>query len=323
MEALQHLGLSLILALQTFSPALDAPMKFFTYLGRIEFYLILIPFVYWTIDRRLGMRMLLILILVDIVGTAFKLFFHQPRPYWIGGVQPLTEEASYGIPSTHASDSIAVLGYLAYRVKRTWLWILTVLVLFFIGLSRSYLGAHFPHDVLFGWLIGGLILWGFIRSEESVAAWARSKTPGMQIGMGFTISVAIILSGVLLRSLISGTADPASWSSYAAEARALRPFFTLSGALFGSISGYALMREYARFQTSGAWGRRILRYLLGMIGVVLIYFGLDILFGLIASDETIPGYVLRYIRYATATFWMTFVAPYLFLKLRLADTEAQ
>jgi len=321
MEALQQFGLSLIVALQTLSPALDAPMKFFTYLGRIEFYLIMIPFVYWTIDRRLGIRMLLILIVVDMVGIAFKLLFHQPRPYWIGGVRPLAEEASYGIPSTHASDSIAVLGYLAYRVKKTWFWIVTVVVLFFIGLSRLYLGAHFPHDVLFGWLIGGFILWGFIRSEESVAAWAKSKTLAMQIGMGFAISAAIILSGLLLRSLISGTADPASWSNYAIEARTLSPFFTLSGALFGSMSGYALMREYARFQTSGAWGIRILRYLLGIIGVVLIYFGLDLVFGLITADETALGYMLRYIRYATATFWMTFAAPYVFLKLRLAETE--
>ena len=323
MEPLQQFGISLIQALQTLSPSLDGLMKFFTFLGRIEFYLLIIPFVYWTIDKRLGMRTLLVLIFIDTAGMAFKLLFHQPRPYWIGGIKPLAEESSYGIPSTHASDSLAVGGYLAYRVGRTWFWIVTVVVLFFIGLSRLFLGAHFPHDVLFGWLIGAIVLWGFMRSAERVATWAKSKTLSTQIAVGFVISIAIILIGLLIRLLISGTSDPASWSNYASEARTISPFFTLSGALFGSVAGYAMMRQYARFQTSGTLGTRVLRYLVGIIGVVLIYFGLDVVFGLLTTDETTLGYALRYIRYAAATFWMTWAAPFVFLKIKLAEAEAQ
>jgi hypothetical protein len=56
MEALQQLGISLTQALQTLSPSLDGLMIFFTFLGRIEFYLLLIPFIYWTMDKRMGMR---------------------------------------------------------------------------------------------------------------------------------------------------------------------------------------------------------------------------------------------------------------------------
>lgn len=321
MEPLQQFGISLIQALQTLSPSLDGLMKFFTFLGRIEFYLLIIPLIYWTIDKRIGMRALSILIFIDTLGMAFKLLFHQPRPYWIGGVKQLAEESSYGIASTHASDSLAVGGYLAYRVKKTWFWLVIGVVLFFIGLSRLYLSAHFPHDVLFGWLIGGIVLWGFIRSADRVAIWAKSKTLTTQIVIGFLISIAIILIGALSRFLISGISDPAAWSSYATKARTISPFFTLSGALFGSIAGYGLMRQYARFQTSGTLGIRILRYLVGIIGVVLIYFGLDVVFGLLATDETTLGYVLRFIRYAAVTFWMTWGAPFVFLKIKLAEAE--
>ena len=321
MEPLQQFGISLIQVLQTLSPQLDGLMKFFTFLGQVEFYLLIIPFIYWTIDKRLGMRALLVLIFIDTAGVAFKLLFHQPRPYWIGGVKQLADESSYGIASTHASDSLAVGGYLAYRVKKTWFWIVTVVVLFFIGLSRLFLGAHFPHDVLFGWLIGAIVLWGFIKSADRASAWAKSQTLSMQIVIGFLISIAIILIGVLSRFLISGTVDPASWSSYATEARSISHFFTLSGALFGSITGYVLMRQYARFQTSGKWSTRVLRYIVGIVGVLLIYVGLDMIFGLIAPDETILGYVLRYIRYATATLWMTWAAPFVFLKMKLAEAE--
>ena len=54
----------------------------------------------------------------------------------------------------------------------------------------------------------------------------------------------------------------------------------------------------------------------------MIYTGLDILFGMIAADETILGYTLRYVRYASATFLVTFIIPWIFLKIRLAKRQA-
>jgi len=322
MDALQQLSISLIQALQTLSPSLDGVMNFFSFFGRVEFYLVIAPFIYWALDKRLGIRALLILITIDVVSASFKLLFHQPRPYWVGGVRGLAEEASYGIPSSHASDSLAVGGYLAYRAKKTWFWVVMGIILFFIGLSRLYLGVHFLHDVLFGWLLGGVILWIAAKRSEQIAAWARSKTLSAQIAIGFVVSGIVIVLGIMIRSIISGTPDPASWSSYSTDARSISHSFTLAGALFGSITGYALMRSQANFQHAENWGNRALSYVLGIIGLLLIYFGLDIAFGMIAADETIAGYALRYIRYALATFWVTFGAPWIFLKLKLAQPEA-
>ena len=296
-------------------------MNFFSFLGRIEFYLVIIPFIYWVIDKRLGIRALLILIAVDLVSASFKLLLHQPRPYWIGGVRDLAEESSYGIPSSHASDSLAVGGYLAYRSRQTWFRLAIVIVLFFIGLSRLYLGVHFLHDVLFGWLIGAVVLWIAALRSHQIAAWARSKTLSAQIAIGFVVSGIVIVLGILIRSIISGTPDPASWSSFSTDARSITHSFTLAGALFGAITGYSLMRSQANFHPAIDWGKRGSSYILGVIGLLLIYFGLDIAFGMIAADETIAGYALRYIRYALATFWVTFGAPWIFLKLRLALPE--
>ncbi len=321
MEALQQFGISLIQSMQTMSPALDGLMNFFTFLGRVEFYLIIIPFLYWAIDKRVGIRALLILLFVDAVGDVFKLLLHQPRPYWVGDVKQLTEEATYGIPSTHASDSLAVGGFLGSQLKRTWFWVVVILVLFFIGYSRLYLGAHFPHDVLFGWLIGAIVLWAFLKWADQVSSWANSKTLSTQIGTGFALSVGFILIGLLSHALIAGTPDTGPWLSFATKARSISQFFTLSGALFGAIAGYSLMRQSARFQSSGDWVKRGLSYLLGMIGLLVIYIGLDVVFASFAPDQTIPRYALRYIRYATVTLWVTFAAPWIFLKFKMAEAE--
>jgi membrane-associated phospholipid phosphatase len=321
MEQLQQLTFVLILALQKLSPALDGVMNFFTFLGKIEFYLLIIPFIYWAVDKRLGFRLLLVLITTDIFASTLKLLFHQPRPYWLGKILGLGAETSYGIPSSHASDSLAVWGYLAYRLNKKWLWIVISVFVFFIGLSRLYLGVHFLHDVVFGWLLGLFVIWVFIKAEDQVAGWANRQSILSQIGMGFVVSLLVVLIGQLVQVWLSGITDPPEWSSFAVQARTPSYTFTLAGSLFGAIAGYVLMKRYALFEDQGSGLQQLGRYVLGIVLLLVIYTGLDILFGMIAADETTLGYTLRYVRYASVTFLVTFIIPWVFIKIKLAKPE--
>jgi membrane-associated phospholipid phosphatase len=323
MEQLQQLSFVLILALQKLSPALDGVMNFFTFLGNIEFYLLIIPFIYWAVDKRLGFRLLLVLVTTYTLSSMFKLLFHQPRPYWLGKVLGLGAETSYGIPSSHSSGSLAVWGYLAYRLNKKWLWFLVGLFIFFIALSRLYLGVHFLHDVLFGWLIGLSVLWIFMKYEERVANWAGQKGLLTQIGAGFAVSILMLLAGQLIQAWLSGISDPPEWSSFASQARTPTYVYTLAGSLFGTIAGYVLMKRYAPFDNKGSGLQQLGRYALGIVLMLLLYSGLDILFAMIAADETALGYALRYLRYASVTFLVTFIIPWIFLRVRLANREVE
>jgi len=319
MDALYDFGIALIQALQTLSPALDGVMKFFSFLGRFEFYLVLVPLIYWAVNASLGMRLLLVLTVTDAFGTALKHLFHQPRPYWLGGVKELAQETSYGVPSTHASNSLAFWVYLGYQIKRSWLWFLAVIMIFFIAYSRLHLAVHFPHDVLVGWLYGGLVIYVFAKVEARVGAWAQKQSVLMLALVGLGASLAVILLGLAVLALISGTPDPEPWSRLASQARAPNNYFTLGGALFGAILGYALMRRNANFLPSQSWTRRGLSFLLGIIVTLLIYYGLDLGFAAITADDTPLGYLLRYVRYASVTLWVTYLAPWVFLKLSLVE----
>jgi len=321
-DALQAFGLELIRALQALSPALDGVMHAFTFMGKIEFYLLILPLIYWAVDHRLGFRLLLVLITLDLATATFKLLLHQPRPYWLGGVQALAEETTYGLPSAHASESLAVWGYLAYRLRRRWLSVVVAAFVVLIGVSRVYLAVHFPHDVVAGWLLGAALLWAFVAGERPLTDRAGRQTAAIQIALGLALALVVLLIGQGVQAALSGRSDPAAWSALAARARTPAYSFTLAGALFGAVSGYALMRRYAPFESGGVWLRRAARYSLGILGVLGLYFGLDALFGLIAADETAAGYGLRFVRYAAATFWVTGLAPWLFLRLRLADAPA-
>jgi membrane-associated phospholipid phosphatase len=322
MDAIYQFGIGLIHSIQTLSPALDGFMEGISFLGRIEFYLVFIPFIYWSIDRRIGVRALLLLIYTEFVAYSIKQLLHQPRPYWISDVKALSVEPSYGLPSSHASNTLSVIGYLALQAKKNWFWWFVGILLFLVGLSRLYLGVHFPQDVLIGWLIGFAVLWGITKWEGKVREWLDGKSLPVQIGLGFIDSLLIVLIGFIIRFYLNGTPDPASYSSYSADARTITHFFTIAGTVFGTVLGYALMRQHARFNTKGTWGKRIIRYVVGIVGVLVIYYGLDIFFATLAADESTLGYALRYIRYAAVPFWVTFLAPWVFLKTKLAEPEA-
>ena len=323
MNPILNLGIQLIQALQTLSPAFDQLMKALSFLGTIEFYLLLIPLIYWLVDAQLGMRALLVLVGADFLGVAFKQLLRGPRPYWVGGVKALAGETSYGIPSTHASDSLAVCGYLAYRLKKDWIWAIAILLVPLVGLSRLYLGVHFPQDVLGGWLVGLVVVVLFARLEARALSWLKKLPASRQIGLGFGISLLVILAGRLVAGLAASTPDPAAWASYGTAAGSISHYFTLAGTLFGAVAGFVLMQARARFQAKSPWLRQAGRYAVGILGLIVIYFALDQLFALIAGDETLAGYLLRYVRYASVAFWATFGAPWVFLKLKLCETAIE
>jgi undecaprenyl-diphosphatase len=91
-----------------------------------------------------------------ILDVSLKLAFHRMRPVPFVGVVPLT----YSFPSGHALSSFCFYGVLAglvcerveSRTIRTLVWSAAAALVFAIGLSRIYLGVHYPTDVLAGYI---------------------------------------------------------------------------------------------------------------------------------------------------------------------------
>lgn len=319
MIALNEFGIDLIQALQRLSPALDFPMQFFTFLGKVEFFMLFLPLIYWVVNAQFGFRVFILFLTTNLVSLGFKQFFHQPRPYWIGDVQPLSGEPTYAFPSSHASVSMSIWGFLAYQVQRRWMWISAAALIFLISISRLYLGVHFPQDILFGWVIGLVVLYVYAKNSATISAKVNARTLGFKIGLGFILSLVFLGVGFLMNSLIASTPDPASYAQYSTEARSLTLYLTLSGAFCGSFIGYFLMKRFTPFQAPESYIKKAAAYMVGIIGLLIILYGLDMLFSLLAEDESTLGYVLRYIRYGLTTLWAMFGAPWAFLKLKLAD----
>lgn len=109
-----------------------------------------------------------------------KLAFHRPRP----GIASLVQASGYSFPSGHAMASLAFYGMLAFLLwsyfresKTVYLGILFIGVLVLgIGISRIYLGVHYPSDVLAGyaaagvWLAGCIIARNTLKSNRGIGA---------------------------------------------------------------------------------------------------------------------------------------------------------
>ena len=327
-ENLPDLGMQIVLFMQGLGDWLIFPMRFFSFLGEEEFFLLVMPAFLWCISMALGLRIGLILLLADNLRIILKLALHTPRPFWVSAqVRALAFESSFGLPSGHATNAAAVWGLLAAYLRRPLALAILGLVIFLIGLSRVYLGVHFLGDVLAGWVAGFLLLWLFLRFETPVLAWLTRLSLWMRRMAAFTLSFAFVLAGALVRYSLGDWQMPAEWIENAAAAShqiletgplSLSGLMTSAGALFGLAAGAIWLSSRQGFDAGGTWGRRLLRYPIGLAGVILLWYGLG---AILPRGEFWLAYALRYMRYFLVGFWISGLAPQLFIRLGLARTS--
>ena len=158
-DSLIQNGIDFTLAVQAATGGLVALWEALSQLGSTEFYLLVMPLLYWCVDTGFGIRLALMLLLSSGINNVLKLAWHLPRPFWVAAeIQGYWWEPSFGAPSGHAQTPLALWGLAAAAVKRSWFTVLAVIIVLAIGFSRIALGAHFHFDVLTGWLLGGLAL---------------------------------------------------------------------------------------------------------------------------------------------------------------------
>ena len=123
--------------------------------------------------RREAVRFAIAVVAANLVDEAIKWGFHRVRPQpWFGVATP----ASYSFPSGHAFLSCVFYLLLAAAVARgaksRWrkraVCLAALALTLGIGLSRLYLGVHYPTDVLAGYLAAGAWLAGvsLVESER-------------------------------------------------------------------------------------------------------------------------------------------------------------
>ncbi len=293
MQDILKWGIAIIESVQSYrTPALDAIFQVVTFFGDEVFYLIAFPFILWCINRRLGMLLGLMTLSAAYVNLELKELIQQPRPYQLAPHVAVITAESYGMPSGHAQISIVFWGLVAHELKQSAAWIAAGFVSLIIGFSRVYLGVHFPTDVIAGWILGAMLL------AFGIAAFKKNFH-----AIEHTRPTVLVLIFVIL-PIILFFVDPSS-----SVAAAL-------GTLSGAGLGFILSQDALKNEIESSLSAKTVNFLLGIVGLFLIYAGLKALFP--TSDFWLIEDGFRFIRYWFCGLWIVWGAPKIFDQLQLA-----
>ena len=147
-------------------PALTILMQIASFLGSTLFLILLgisiVIILYLNKHRRGAIIFTITTIGASLLLVLLKLAFRRARPEpFFDTILP----ASYSFPSGHSLASFCFYGALAAiitaRVEKLWLkiivWTAAAILILLIGISRIYLGVHYPSDVLAGFIVG--LIW--------------------------------------------------------------------------------------------------------------------------------------------------------------------
>lgn len=165
------------------SPILTKVMKFFTFIGStsVVFTLsILMLIIFYFVLKQKNRLILFAIVMIGspIINFLLKQLFHRERPNF----HRLIEIGGYSFPSGHAMTAMTFYGIVCYLLwqriphmkgKFALLSLCSVFILM-IGMSRIYLGVHFPSDIIGGYF-GGIIwlmvtVYVFLRMQASKVA---------------------------------------------------------------------------------------------------------------------------------------------------------
>jgi len=171
------------------SPALTSVMKFFTDIGSggpvVVITIAILLFLFFVLKHR---RELLLFIFVlagsEVLNVALKSVFHRERPT----AHRLIAETGFSFPSGHSMGAFSLYGILAFLLwrhipiwwGRTLLLVFSCALILAIGVSRIYLGVHYPSDVLAGYLASGFWLGASIWSYQKYEEYAISKRQALR-----------------------------------------------------------------------------------------------------------------------------------------------
>lgn len=234
---------------ELFGGVLDSFMLKATALGESTVTYLLLAFVYWCVDKRIGQVMALNVSAACTWNQFIKWKCRVERP-WVRDERIIPVQKAiagaggYSFPSGHTTRAAAVWGTLGvslWKSKERIVGVLCGIILLVVAFSRNYLGVHTPQDVLVS-LLAGIIL---IFCVEKILGWAeKGKNRDLIVaGIGCLICFLPMLRAGCLSN---------------------------AGAGMGFLIGWLLERRFIQFETEDTWAHKCVKFIIGGAGIVFI-----------------------------------------------------
>lgn len=288
---------------------LTSIFTFFTICTEVPVITVLTGILYWCINKKAGQRTLFALCGSLNINAGVKNFVKMPRPIGTEGLESLRVETAtgYSFPSGHTQTATTFWTSMIYLFRKSWIYIVGLFMILGAGISRLYLGVHWPIDVIVGWAFGIALSILFIKLFDYID---DSKN--------YYILVGLMLIFGIFTYFIGG-----------------EDLYKMFGLYTGFALGYMVEDTYINFSTENesrrknifaktpsrneGLGKKILRFIVGIISLLAVYLLLnymeDIL--IVGKAEEIIN-IIKYLKYTFVVFWGMAGAPALFKLFRLA-----
>lgn len=269
------------------NPFWDTFFTLITNLGSETFYILAVTYIYWCLDKKLGIRLLFITMSSLYINEILKELFHTQRPIHVEGINPVLKKpvSEYSFPSGNAQVAAAFWTYLMKKTKDKKVYIIGWIIIILVAFSRVYLRVHWPIDVIGGILIaiGIVVLMDYIIN----------KVDKHNMAYIMEIAVCILVSIILLLLKFDGT------------------IAKIVGLTTAALIGYFIENRHIRFKEKADFKHQTAKYIIG----VLVFLVLKIII-----KKALPaGVVFGYVRYFILGLWITLLAPALFVKTGLSN----
>ncbi|TGJ98257.1 phosphatase PAP2 family protein [Leptospira langatensis] len=290
-------------------PILDPLAITFHHLGSSLFFMGLVSIIYLCVDRKLGIRMTLGLLLAGILNGTCKALLTSPRP--IGLPYPAElglVEGSYGFPSGHVQTAVVLYGTLFLHLRIFWVRMLTGFAILFMPIARMYVGLHFLGDVIGGFFLGLFVLFGlefWLQKNPSllVASGPAEAENQSKLKSYLLLLIAATLPTVLLQDPSQPESTNRSWEQV----------ISASGSLAGF--GIAILQN----KRSGVdWKRAtgiadfLVRIAIVVLGILVFYLAIGKLLNTLLPENP----VARYLRYGIVCYYIGYLSPFLLKRIR-------
>lgn len=158
------------------TPALDAFFKTLNFFDRGPFFVLLVM-LFWLFAKKSRLQFVYILFFNMTLNKTLKALFAMPRPSVLDPSLSLVSVGGFSFPSGAAQFSIVLSGIILTTWGSFLRWPLAILYTLLISFSRIYIGAHFPSDILVGWIVGFGVITLYLKGFPWIEEKLKTLTP--------------------------------------------------------------------------------------------------------------------------------------------------